>query len=341
MPLHQPTSPPEALRLIDRVLTDERLLALVEATRSSGLAAMERHAVRLRDAMAVPEWEQVAGILAGWGGLADADPVPPTSARGVRLAWLRGVARDRWDLRCGRERDRIPTSADLLPAPVAELVMGLAQEWGMVGPLPASGGFGGAVVLGGFFSSTLNRAAAAAALRRATVSFPLVVGLASQRPLPAAERRQAAALGSGAGTEADAMAFGLARAFGVDPDDWRGSGEVREQIRGDGLRLVVTAVPLHADGSRPNTGESFAWLLRRHRLDVSHGVLSVTTPIYWIQNHSNLLTRLPQQGTRLVTAGGNAAPIGALQPVYRSQHYLQEIKAAIDALPALLAWASA
>jgi hypothetical protein len=341
MPLLQPTTPRQALRLIDRMLADERLLALVEATRSTGLAALERHAVRLRHAMGVPEWEQVTRILAGWGGLPEADPVPATGSRDERLARLRDIAQDRWDLRCGRERDRIPISVDLLPAPVAELVMGLAREWGMVGPLPASGAFGAAVVLGGYFSSTLNRSAAAAALQRESVTFPLVVGLASQRPLPAAERRQAAALGSGAGTEADAMALGLARAFGVDPDQWQGVAGEREQIRGDGLRLVVTEVPLHPDGSRPNTGESFAWLLRRHRLDVADGVLSVTTPIYWIQNHSNLLTRLPQRGTRLVTAGGNVEPVAELRPIYRSQHYLQEIKAAIDALPALLAWASA
>ena len=340
MPLLQPTTPREALRFIDGVLADERLLALVEATRSTGLVAMRRHAVRLRDAMEPPEREQVARILTRWGGLGDADPVPVTGARGEQLDRLRDVARDRWDLRCGRERDRIPTSVDLLPAPVAELVMGLARAWGMAGPLPASGAFGGAVVLGGFFSSTLHRSAAAAALHGEAVSFPLVVGLASLRPLPVAERRQAATMGSAAATEADAMAFGLARAFGVDPDDWRGGSGVREQTRGDGLRLAVTEVPQRVDGSRPDTGESFDWLLQRRLLDVSDGVLGVTTPLYWIQNHSNLLTRLPQRGTRLVTAGGNADADEQLRPTYRSQHYLQEIKAAIDALPALLAWAS-
>ncbi len=267
-------------------------------------------------------------------GGADAD-------RQEQLQALRRFARDRWDMRCGRERDRIPTSIELLPDPVLGLVRGLARDWGMVGPLPASGPYGAAVVLGGTLASTLNRSASAAAMLAAgEVSFPLVIGLASQRPLTGSERRQAAALGAIGSTEADIMAYGLASAFGADPGGWRGEDGLWQQVREDGLRLAVTQVPLRPDGSRPNTGESFDWLLRTDLLDVGAGLLCVTTPLYWIQNHINLLTRLPLAGTDLVTAGGTADVAAVAQPRYLGQHLLQEIKAAIDALPDLLAWAS-
>ena len=346
MVLPQPVTGDGARRFIDRVLADRRLHGLVEATRSDGLAAMRRCVVAAQDALSTAERDQTRRILQRWDALADADADGlasggPGGDQMQQVQRLRAFVRDRWDLRCGRERDRIPTSVELLPEPVAGLVRGLAQDWGMVGPLPAAGSFGAAVLLGGTLPSTLNRAAAAAAMLAAgEASFPLVVGLASQRPLTGAERRQALVLGADGGTEADIMAFGLAGGFVVDRGGWRGDDAMQEQVRDDGLRLAVTRVPLRPDGSRPNTGESFDWLVRTHLLDVGAGLLCVTTPLYWIQNHVNLLTRLPAQGTVLVTAGGTADVAGVAQPRYLGQHYLQEIKAAIDTLPDLLAWAS-
>lgn len=339
MVLTPPQSPDDALAFIDRIIADERLRALIEATRSEGLADMRRHAVSLQDRLGADEREQMERLLERWASWHHAEGAPPQQARTVRLAWLRDFAR-RWDLRCGRERDRIPTSVDVLPPRVAGLVDGLAEAWGMRAPREAAGAFGAAVVLGGFLASNLNRAAAAAQLRGdGAVSFPLAIGLASQRQLPAAEHRRAVALGATDGTESDTMAFAMARAFGVDPTRWRARQGYRELVGDDGLQLLVTEVPLHSDGSRPKTGDSFAWLLRTGLLDIGSGVLCVTTPLYWIQNHVNLLTQLPPTEVSLVTAGGTAEIAGALQPVYRSQHYLQEIKAAIDVLPELLEWA--
>ena len=80
-------------------------------------------------------------------------------------------------------------------------------------------------------------------------------------------------------------------------------------------------------------------MLRTRTLDAGSGLLCVTTPLFWMQNHVNLLTRLPSTGTVLVTAGGTADVAAIAQPRPRGQHVLQEIKAAIDALPDLLAWA--
>jgi hypothetical protein len=342
--LLQPTTGDGALRFIDQVLASQQLRDLVAATGPVGLAAMRRDFGAARDALGGAERDQVQRILSRWAGLGAAGADAPGGSDGGRqeqLQRLRLFARDRWDMRCGRERDRIPTSIELLADPVVGLVRGLARDWGMVGPLRASGSYGAAVALGGILPSSLNRSASAAAmLAIGDVSFPLVVGLASQRPLTGSERRQAAALGAMGGTEAHTMAYGLASAFGVDPGGWHSGHGLWEQTRDDGLRLAVTHVPLRPDGSRPNTGESFDWLLRTGLLDVGAGLLCVTTPLYWIQNHINLLTRLPLTGTVLVTAGGTADGAAVAQPRYLGQHLLQEIKSAIDALPELLAWAS-
>ena len=74
---------------------------------------------------------------------------------------------------------------------------------------------------------------------------------------------------------------------------------------------------------------------RQAHLPRTGRILSLTTPLYWIQNHANLLTLLPQGS--LTTAGGTADVAGPAR--YRSQHYLQEIKSAVDVLEDLHAWA--
>lgn len=340
MDLTPPHSPAEAVRFIDRITGDERLAALVAATRSTGMAEMQRYARDRRGQLSTDEQVQVDRILRRWASVEDGRAGPPPRSRRARLTWLQDFARNRWDLRCGQERDRIPTSVELLPPAVADRVDELAQAWGMRGSLPASGAFGAAVILGGFLPSNLHRAAAAAHLRGdGAVSYPVVIGLACLRPLAAAELRLAGALGIAGSTESDTMAYGMAAAFGAAGSQWRARNGIREQVGDGGLRLLVTEVPLRPDGSRPNTGESFAWLLSTGLLEVAAGVLCVTTPLYWIQNHVNLLTRLPPTGAVLVTAGAPPEAAGPPQPVYRSQHYLQEIKAAIDALPDLLNWA--
>jgi hypothetical protein len=337
MILTPPHGPAEAVRFIDQIIADDRLAALVAATRSAGVADMRHYVRGRRGRLSADEQDQVDRVLRCWASVKEAGAAPPQRSRRARLAWLQDFARDRWDMRCGQERDRIPTSMELLPPAVADRVDELARAWGMRGPLPVSGAFGAAVILGGFLPSNLNRAAAAAQLRHTgAVSYPLAIGLACLRPLSAAEQRLALAFEIAARTESDTMAYAMAAAFGVAGSPWRVGDPVREQVGDDGLRLLVTEVPLRPDGSRPNTGESFAWLLSTGLLEVEASVLCVTTPLYWIQNHVNLLTQLPPPGAVLVTTGAPCDAAGPLQPVYRSQHYLQEIKAAIDALPELL-----
>lgn len=276
------------------------------------------------------EREQALRILQQWAHLTT-DPQPPGESRAQRVAWLRAAARGRWDLRCGQERERIPASADILPADIASRAAALAGDWGMVGSRPVRGDFDAVIVLGGQLTSNLNRSAAAAQmLRSGAVRCPLVIGLACHRPLSDAERASA---GVPIATESGAMELGLARAFGAGAWCEVAPG-LREQVLPDGLRLLLADMPVR--DARPTTGESFEWLLASGQLAGAGSLLSVTTSLYWIQNHCNLLIRLPP-GATLATCGTTVDAAGS--PVFRAQHFLQEIKAAVDVLADLLVWA--
>ncbi len=342
--LVQPTTPVRALAFADALLANEHLALLVGATGSSGGSDVVDRALRSSRRLLTPqEQEQVDHVLAHrsrTAAVADPDGAA-TASREDRVAALRRFAARNWDFRCGRERDRIPTSAEVLPHDVAGLVTALADDWLMRTGHRAVGCFDAAVVLGGLLQSNVHRAAAASRILTAeAVVCPAVIGLAARRPLSPQERAASIRLRMPAETEAESLAQAIARAFDVDPTAWRlTSPGILEQRAGDGRRLAVAMVPLHAGGARPTTGDAFDWLLSAGEIEVGDRLMSVTTAIYWIQNHCNLLTRLPAEGARLVTASDPHPAPWLPAPVYRSQHYLQEIKAAIDVLPDLLAWA--
>ena len=67
-------------------------------------------------------------------------------------------------------------------------------------------------------------------------------------------------------------------------------------------------------------------------------VLQVTTSIYWIANQIDARITLPDD-VEVHTAGYRQSITPFPQQTFTPQHYLQEIKAAVDALPRLLAWA--
>jgi hypothetical protein len=61
-------------------------------------------------------------------------------------------------------------------------------------------------------------------------------------------------------------------------------------------------------------------------------VLSVTNSVYWIVGQLSLMARMPA-GATLTTVGADPARgLAGLGQPFRSQHYLQEIKAVIDLL---------
>lgn len=341
------TTHEDAVALIRSMTTDPGLLALVEAF-DDGFPHIVDHIMGLLSSLPDAEREHSRKVLSAWKSVtADTDPIPDHSAD--RVSWLLGFAGDRWDFRCGSERDQIPTSVELLPEREAQLVYDIADRWGMRSPRPASGTFDGIIVLGGLIRANLNRPQAAAdALASGAVRARFVVGLTGDRAMSPQELQLAEALEVTGTTEQEALAVGLSRSFNCPMEAWQVGSQaghpVWRQSGPDGLQIsLVLAPPRDESGQRASTSSSFEWFAKSSGLvGDSARLLSITTPIYWIQNHIDLLTKLARFGNdaTVVTAGGTVDVIpGELTPPYRSQHYLQEIKSAIDALPKLQEWA--
>jgi len=170
-----------------------------------------------------------------------------------------------------------------------------------------------------------------------------VVGLASARAMSSIELKLAGLLGCDEVSEEGSLRWGMRKAFGSDESQWRVDDEGLEWLEpptSPEVRLVTA--PRDAEGRRAQTGTALDRLFEnRSIVTPSSSILFVTTEIYWIDGHIRLLTRMPE-GSRLATAGSarNFSYEGdQLIQTYRSQHYLQEVRSALDALPALLAWA--
>lgn len=282
------------------------------------------------------EVAQASRVLARWTSqLPEAGP-PPRSGIRERITWLSGFAAHRWDFRVGKERDFIPTSAELLAADLAERVFQVARRWEMLTPAAAGGHFDHVIVLGGLLRANFNRPRAAAELLASgSATTPSVVGLGAPRPMSDAELRLAEAIGCDATTEQGALERGLEAAFEFSGSAWEPTDRPnlrQAQIR-DGLTIRSAGAPMNPDGTRANTGGAFGWFMDDSGLvRPGQSILSITTPIYWIAGHISLMTRMPT-GATLVTVGADPSrALPGLEQTFRSQHYLQEIKTAIDVL---------
>lgn len=311
----------------------------------AGLAERIADLARIRTRLTGDEADHADRVLAGWR---QAPPAPPLDRDGdleQLVAWMRGLAEHRWDFRHGRERDYIPTSGELLSPDLADGVYALADVWGMRAPTQPEGRFDHILVLGGLIRANVNRPCTAAELLAAgQVSAPSVIGLAGERAFSPIESALADGLGCPERSEQGSLRWGLARAFGTSDSTWTTTDSPALDELTDvpsGVRVRCGAAPAH-DGTRVHTGSAFSWLVSRGASLVQPGsrLLSVTTAIYWIDGHIRLLTQMPED-SHLVTTGtpaSNTDPL--LQQTYRSQHYLQEVKAALDALPRLMDWAA-
>lgn len=282
------------------------------------------------------EAAQAGRVLARWTSQLPAAGPPSSSSIKERITWLSGFAAHRWDFRVGRERDFIPTSCELLAADLAEKVYQVARRWDMLTPAPAQGHFDHIIVLGGLLRANFNRPRAAAELLSSgSATSPSVVGLGAPRPMSEAEIRLAEAIGCDATTEQAALERGLEAAFEFTGSAWEPTNRpnLRQAQVGDGLTIRSAGAPLNPDGTRANTGGAFGWFMDDSGLvRPGQSILSITTPIYWIAGHISLMTRIPP-GATLVTVGADPArALPGLEQTFRSQHYLQEIKTAIDVL---------
>ncbi|MGV1006321.1 MAG: hypothetical protein ACOYEV_16500 [Candidatus Nanopelagicales bacterium] len=281
---------------------------------------------------------QAGRVLANWTGLDESAPAAPSAQAPVRqrLGWLKQFAAKRWDFRVGRERDFIPVNAELLNPYLADQAYELASEWGMRTPEPARGHFDHVIVLGGLLRANFNRPLAAAEMvQSGSITTASIVGLGAPRRMSEAEMQLGQSLDCAATTEQAALEAGLERAFGFAAGDWRptDSPNLRQAIAPAEITIRSAGAPLNADGSRANTGGAFGWFMDESELvQPGQSVLSVTTPLYWIAGHLSLVARMPA-GATLTTVGADPAhALPGLGQAFMSQHYLQEIKTAIDVL---------
>ncbi len=335
------TSTAELEPFAEYLLGSPELWDLVEAF-SDGPHGMPQRRTDVADvvlsgALADPsEVAQAGRVLAQWTlPLPDAGS-PPSSGVRERIAWVSKFAARRWDFRIGKERDFIPTSGELLHADLAEKVYQVARKWDMLTPAPAQGRYDHVIVLGGLLRANFNRPRAAAELLSSgSATSPSVVGLGAPRPMSDAEVGLAETIGCDATTEQAALERGLEAAFGFSGSAWGPTDRpnLRQAHLGDGLIIRSAGAPMNPDGTRANTGGAFGWFMEDSGLvRPGQSILSITTPIYWIAGHISLMTRIPA-GSTLTTVGADPArALPGLEQTFRSQHYLQEIKTAIDVL---------
>lgn len=289
-----------------------------------------------RSLATVDEVAHAGRILASWTLLGDAAPRFASGVIAERMAALSAFAKTRWDFRVGKERDYIPTSQELLGKDMAEAVYALAHDLGMFRPEPARGEFDHVIVLGGLIRADYNRPRAAAEMiSSGSVNTGSVVGLGAPRAMSPGEIELARSIGCNADTEQAALENGLEGAFAFAPEDWQSTDllTMREVRLSDGLVVRSAGAPMNPDGTRANTGGAFGWFVEESGLvEAGQSILSISTPIYWIAGQVGLMTKMPE-GATLTTVGADPAKaLPGLCQTYLSQHYLQEIKTAVDVL---------
>lgn len=219
-----------------------------------------------------------------------------------------------WDFRLGAERAAIPTSLDLLPDDAREATSRVVRHWELEVDHPIHAEVDMAIVLGGQMPSSIARVQYLGELiNTGLLSATTVVGLAGHRALSSEEAGRANAKGLACSTEAEGLLSAL-----------------DEALPGTGFAVFV-APNLHR--SRATTRSALAWLLHSHV--AAESIAIVTTSVYRIQSHIDLLCGT-EGDVELNTA---AVGVQASGLHLRTQHYLQEIKSALDASHRLKTWA--
>ena len=234
--------------------------------------------------------DAMTALVQSFGG------TPPTGTTDEALAQLVAFS-DTWDYRrSGLERGEI--EAIDYADDIDELVCRAALALGLSARQDPHGAFDHVLVLGGGPRTALARSHHAAELLRGPVTTARVSALSSLRPMSEAEITFARSQGmSDASVEADAMASGMFRAFGMDSHPSRRSGTTPVgtswwtlAFTTAGLTVAVLAAPSSAPGRRANTVDTltgWAALVSTPRRD--DRVLVVTTDLFVPFQHADAI----------------------------------------------------
>jgi hypothetical protein len=195
------------------------------------------------------------------------------------------------------------------------------------------------LILASYLDSCLERAARAAHLVSNGVSATEVTALASYRALEDYDHRAGADLGiDSIRHEADAMDIAIRRAFGVADTVIERDDRIRSYRTPAGLPVsVVVAVPIRADSTRANTGDTYQeWV--SHFAPYRARILIVTTSYFVPFQHCDAVRMigLPRE-CEIETIGVNP-PVTAHEPAgygVTTADYLMEIRSAIRSMRSL------
>ncbi len=321
----------ERLRELDNWFTDERKKALLISQASEAYPELSGGAVAL-SSDDTPQLGQVRTLISRWNRARPARfPREPSLESLVRAA-------EPWDFRLGLERDAIPGRTALLPDSLRELIDGIAADWRMRDTVAPAGAYDAVVPIGGLIRANIGRPASVARWLQHGLSTGAVLGLASERVSSRGEADLARSMGLPDRSEQDALRYGLEQAFHLDPHAWMLSGDNLWKQDECVPPMALAVVRPSSDGRRATTEQGVRWALLTTGFLERSTVLLVSSTIYWISNQISARIVLPDS-TSIATTGYEMADAPGPPIVFASQHYLQEIKAAVDALPKLWRWA--
>jgi hypothetical protein len=259
-----------------------------------------------------------------------------------------------WDFRKDRERNFIegaPAEVNGREIP-DDLVIAAARALGLVDAVAVTGRkFSHLVVLSGLVSACVNRTHRAAELIRGGLAADAVVVLGAHRALGGAEPRQAKDAGLGdLADEAKVIVAATQKAFGLgaplaaresqpppDPRHTATFHAASAHYQWPSAEVVIA--PSSEPGSRrANTADQLRHWAEMAGVGSEHDVLILTTQIYVPYQHMETVRVLGlERGCGVCSCGVDAA--SSLLPratPFGGRDYLQEIRSALRAAPALL-----
>lgn|GEM_PF-6196312 len=307
--------------------SDENRTRLISSVSSS--AVFDQKATLAND----PDIRQVLRLINNWSGPCQ----EITSNSNGILAEFQ--TRGYWDFRLGAERDSIPRHASLLPKDLETLVLSLASDWNMQRSEEPKGHFDVVIPIGGLVRANIGRPKSVAKWLRDGLSSSHVVSLASDRASTLREQELALKINVPERTEQDALKYGTERAFNIHPGSWRTVDDNMLEAGTQDLRVTFAIAPPNSDGKRASTEEALLWLIERLQLPSPCRVLIVSTSIYWVANQISARVALPSD-IEVETVGYEEEMAPGPPQQFFPQHYLQELKAAVDAFGRLEVWLS-
>lgn len=275
----------------------------------------------------------IAALVTAFGG------EPPTGRPHEAIAQLVAFSTI-WDKRNNLERSEIRSQR--YAADVEELVDRAMPALGLGGRTrPPADAYDHVLVLGGGPRTALARPDYAARLLADGHRARSVAALSSLRPLEESEVKFAEGHGMpGLTVEAEAMAAGMARSFGIADTGWlsgispSGAEWRTLEYRSGPQDVAAVAAPSQDPARRANTGDGFVgWADLIHRPQPGERILVVTTDLFVPFQHADAVRCLAlPYGCGIDTVGLDAAAYANWVHQNTRTTLLQEVRSAILAM---------